>query len=131
MNRWVAIAAVAALFVSGISIGGLTVALVFHHGAASGAGQGMMIRTPMPPPEVLIDHLDKQIGLDPDQRRRIEAILDESERRSDEIRREIRPRLEAQILETHRRIADVLTPEQRRKFEELTREMFRRSDHFF
>lgn len=131
MNRWVAIAAVAALFLSGISIGALAVILVGHHRAASGMGPGMMMRSPMPPPDVLVDHLDHQLGLTPDQRLKIEAILGESETRSDEIRREIRPRLEAQIEETHRRIVEILTPEQRPKFVELTREMQRHSDRFF
>jgi Spy/CpxP family protein refolding chaperone len=139
MNRWIAIVAVAALFLSGISIGALAVVLLGHHWAESesasgggpGSGPGMMMRSPMPPPEIFIEHLARQLGLDDDQKAKIQSILAESEERSNEIRREIRPRLEAQIEETHRRIGELLTPDQRRKFEDLRREMHRHSDRFF
>ena len=135
MNRWIASVAVAALFLSGISIGALAVVLLGHHRAesesATGGAQGMMMRSPMPPPEIFIEHLARQLGLDDDQKAKIKSILAESEERSNEIRREIRPRLEAQIEETHRRIGELLTPDQRQKFEDLRREMHRHSDRFF
>jgi len=131
MSRWVAIVAVVALFLSGISIGALGVVLLGHHGGAPEGAPGALMRSPIPPPEVFIDHLSRQLGLDDDQKGKIEVILAESEKRSDEIRREIRPRLEAQIEETHRRISELLTPEQRQKFDEFRRQMHRRSDRFF
>jgi Spy/CpxP family protein refolding chaperone len=132
MSRWVAIVAVVALFLSGISIGALGVVLLGQQRAEPrmGAG-GPMMRSPIPPPGVFIDHLSQVLGLDADQKQKIGAILDESEKRSAEIRREIRPRLEAQIEETHRRIGEVLTPAQREKFDELRREMHGHSDRFF
>ena len=135
MNRWIAIVAVVALFLSGISIGALAVVLLGHRGAEPAGGPGgapeMKMRSPMPPPEIFIEHLARQLGLDEDQKAKIESILADSEKRSNEIRREIRPRLEAQIEETHRRIGEVLTADQRQKFEDLRREMHGHSDRFF
>lgn len=126
MNRWLAVATVAALFLSGISIGALGV-VVLHHRGHDGPAFG----SPMPPPQVMIEHLEAKLHLTPEQKEKIDAILEESRKRSDEIRRDIRPRLERQIEETHERIAAVLTPEQREKFQELQSEMRRRSDRFF
>ena len=129
MNRWLAIMSVTALLLSGISIGAFGF-ILYHHHMSPGRGIGSEMPM-MPPPEALLEHLDARLGLDVLQRKQIAAILDESRRRSDEIRQEIRPRLEKQMEETHRRIVAVLTPEQRVTFESLHRELRSHAERFF
>jgi hypothetical protein len=129
MNRWLAIVSVTALLLSGISIGALGFLLYHHH---SSAGHGFDPQMPMmPPPEILLDHLDARLGLSMPQKKQIAAILEESHRRSEEIRQEIRPRLEKQIEETHEKIAAVLTPDQRKTFAILQSEQRSHADRFF
>jgi Spy/CpxP family protein refolding chaperone len=129
MNRWLAIVSVTALLLSGISIGALGFLLYHHH---MSAGHGFDPQMPMmPPPEAMLDHLDTRLGLSMLQRKQIAAILDESHRRSEEIRREVRSRLEKQIEETHEKIAALLTPEQRATFELLQKEQRSHAERFF
>jgi hypothetical protein len=129
MNRWLAIISVTALLLSGISIGAFGFLLYHHHLAA---GHGFDPQMPMmPPPGILLDHLDERLGLSADQRKQIAVILEESRQRSEEIRQEIRPRLEKQIEETHMKIAALLTPEQRATFEALQREQRSHAERFF
>ena len=129
MNRWLAIISVTALLLSGISIGALGF-LLYHHHISPGRGFGPQMPM-MPPPEILLDHLDARLGLSLVQKKQIQAILEESRERSEEIRQEIRPRLEKQIEETHMKIASLLTPEQRATFEALQRERMSHAERFF
>jgi len=129
MNRWLAIISVTALLLSGISIGALGF-LLYHHHMSPGHGFGPQMPM-MPPPEMLLDHLDARLGLNMLQRKQIAAILEESRERSEEIRQEIRPRLEKQIEETHEKIAALLTPEQRATFEALRKEQRNHAERFF
>ena len=83
-------------------------------------------RLPMPiqmPPHALrtnfVERLDRDLRLTPDQRRRIEKIVGESQERTKELWKEHGQPFRKEIQETKERIRTVLTPEQRERFEEL------------
>ncbi len=128
MSRWVAWVSVAALFFSGVSIGALGVQLYHNsepprpHGRPSGGEV---------PHERFMHRMDDRLALSPEQRVAIDGILDQARRDSDEIRRELRPRLEGLADRTREQIAAVLTDDQREAFDELRREFGRRADRFF
>jgi len=128
MSRFVAIAAAVALVVSGVVIGVLGTFLVRGRPPLR---QAQHQPAPPPPEGPFTREMETRLGLSADQRKQIQVILRESRDESDAIRRELRPRLEAQLAATRSRIAALLTPEQRGKFEQLVREDQRRADRFF
>jgi len=129
MNRWVAVASVLALFLSGIAVGALATHLIAERPEVAGAPRGR----PMgggPPGFFSLDRLQAQLELTPDQMLRIADILDHSREESEAIRHDVRPRLEKLMDETKQRIDEVLTPEQRDRLAELRRRQGRRVDRF-
>lgn len=122
MSRTSALAAVAALFLAGVLVGGLAVHL--YHGST--------VPAPAPPPERgrgpgpwelvsarFIERLDAELDLTPEQRAEIERLMAQGRRELEDLRRELRPRVEQSIRLTRERIRGVLTPEQARVFDEL------------
>lgn len=65
------------------------------------------------------DNLDRQLDLTPEQRVRIDSLMDAQLDALDEIRDETQPRIESVIAATRRRVDSVLTPEQRERAAEL------------
>ncbi len=130
MNRWVAVVAVLALFLSGIAVGALATHLIAERPRVDGPQRGR----PMgggPPGFFSLERLEDWLELTPDQVLRISDILDDSRKKSEEIRHDVRPRLESLMDETKRRIDEVLTPEQRNRLTELRhRQGGRRVDRF-
>jgi Spy/CpxP family protein refolding chaperone len=125
MNRTGALASVAALFFSGVAIGGFGVHIFEAHYAATGRPEGRPFgRRPL-------DELERRLDLTRAQRRAIEDIADENRRAVEEIRREIRPRIDQQVDETERRLIAVLSEEQRARFQELLEEDGGRPIHLF
>jgi Spy/CpxP family protein refolding chaperone len=125
MNRWVAFVSIAALFVSGIAIGALGMHVFdVRQGPPHPSG---------PPPHhgAAIDDLQRELDLSADQREKITAILEESWRAGEEIRREMKPRLDQHIADTEQRLMEVLTPAQRERFDTLRRERRVRAEHIF
>ncbi len=132
MSRWVAWVSVAALFLSGVSIGALGLQL-YHsadrpqpHGRPSGGPPGGEI-----PHERFIHRLHDRLDLSADQRVAIGGILERSRRDSEEIRRELKPRLEGLADRTREEIEAELTDEQREAFAELRRQLGRGANRFF
>jgi Spy/CpxP family protein refolding chaperone len=111
---------VLALFLSGISIGGLAVHL--YYGGAD------RVALPPPPPglEGRFDDLREALDLTPEQAREIAAIRERGRREADALREELRPRIERHLEQMRERVLAVLTPEQRARFEALERERPRR-----
>jgi len=117
MSRGWAIVIVAALFLSGVSIGALGMHLYdlriagSFHGPFGG-----------PPPRAFGWLLESRLDLTPEQREKIATIRRESWRESESLRREVHPRLEKQMEATRQKILAVLTPGQREKLEKFVRE---------
>jgi Spy/CpxP family protein refolding chaperone len=125
MNRFWAFATVAALFLSGVAIGALGMRLIDERRGPFGPQPGP------PPPPIAVEELQRELDLSPPQREAVARILQESRRQGDEIRREVRPRLEAHLADTERRLMEVLTPEQRERFDALRRQRRVRPDRLF
>jgi hypothetical protein len=70
-----------------------------------------------PPPEVLLERLDSELQLTPDQHGRVKTVLDARRERLDRLQREIRGRFENEQRELRDEIRAVLTPEQQPKFD--------------
>jgi len=126
MSRFAAVAAALALVVSGIAIGALLTFLVFV--------RPLPPHPPSPPPfqpAPFTREMDSRLKLTGEQRRQIQAIIEDGRKESDAIRKELRPRLEKSLAGIRERIGAVLTPEQHAMFDELVREDRRRADRFF
>jgi Spy/CpxP family protein refolding chaperone len=129
MSRFTAIAAALALVVSGIMIGALSTYLALARPAWREPLR------PRPGPQgpaglPFTREMEDRLDLSDVQEKQLQAILRESRDASETIRRELRPRLEAQLEATRTRIAALLTPDQRTKFEELVKQDRRRAERF-
>ena len=88
---------------------------------------------PFPPPpqheREFRDRMSREIGLSPDQRRRVDSLMDEQISEIRDIRAEVQPRLDSVVSQTRREIEAILTPEQREKARAMARRgMDRRGD---
>jgi len=83
------------------------------HGPGRGQGHG--------PGPFFLERLQRQLDLTAEQRRQVEAILEESHREATALHEEMLPRVRAQLEQTRQRILEVLTPEQQERFEEFQR----------
>jgi Spy/CpxP family protein refolding chaperone len=125
LNRTVALVAVFALFVIGVGVGMLATHIFYarelgRFGPAPGFG-----------PRPFLTQLEHELGLSPEQRRRIEEIREESRIEADALHEELAPRVRAHMRRTEELIREVLTPEQRLAFDELQRRHRERADQFF
>jgi Spy/CpxP family protein refolding chaperone len=125
MSRFAAVAAALALLVSGMAIGALGTYLVLER------PRGPAETPARPAPGSFTREVETRLELTEDQKKRIEALIKESRREADEIRRELRPRLEQYLETTRTRFDALLTPEQRARFEELYRQDRQRAERFF
>ena len=127
MTRGTALLSVAALFFSGIAIGALGM-FVYVDSRPVERPHGPF---PGPPPRFAMEMMADALDLTPEQREQIEEIHHDSRRTAEEIRLEMKPRLEAHIEQTRERMMAILTPEQRERFEEMRSEFGGRMDRFF
>jgi hypothetical protein len=131
MSRFVAIAAAVALVVSGVVIGALGTFLALQRTTWQDARRPP---GPMPPPPhrgPFTREMEMRLDLSDEQMEKIHDILKDSREASDALRRELRPRLEAQLEKTWERIGALLNPDQRAKFEKMIKEDRRRAERFF
>lgn len=113
MKRWIAFLSVTGLFVIGILIGALGMRLYdTHH-----------LFLPEGPPgrthPFFIRQIEERLDLTPEQRRRIDAILEEAHAEAEEFREEMAPRVHEHLEKTHERIAEVLSERQREMLEAM------------
>jgi Spy/CpxP family protein refolding chaperone len=127
VKRSSALLSVAALFLSGVSIGALGMHLYYGQ-------QPSWHRPPgFGPPSVgagLADPIAERLGLSDEQKQRIAEIREESWRESENLRREMKPRVERHMRETLDKIYAELTPEQREELERIRAEFGRGMDRF-
>ena len=104
----------------------LGILLIFLLGAASGALLTHMIHRshlenfisggPAAREEFIVKRLSRSLDLDSRQQDQIRGIIHETHGVIREIRRQMRPRIEAELEQSQGRISAVLRPEQREKF---------------
>jgi Spy/CpxP family protein refolding chaperone len=125
VRRWLALLALAGLFLLGVVSGGLGAHLYYARS---------LERPPGPPPffaGAMGARLERQLDLTPEQARQLRRILDDSRREAEAMRRELAPRMREVMERSEARISELLTPEQRQRFAELRRRHHRRSERFF
>ena len=66
-----------------------------------------------------LERLDHHLKLDPEQRKQIEKILNESQKHTREVWKKIEPEMREEMKKTHQEIRKILTPDQAASFEEL------------
>jgi Spy/CpxP family protein refolding chaperone len=111
----------------------LLVALVFVLGIALGAGGVYVLTTRVHAaraqaaapggrsPASVVARLDGELNLTPDQEKKIEAILTDTQARYAEIHRQADPEYDQARHQGRVRIREVLTPEQQPKFDQFLR----------
>ena len=99
------------IFISGVLVGGgLTFKVIT-------SGFKRSFQDPVALAEHLTRRMKKSLDLTDDQVVQVRRILLERQKAFHSLRKEVQPKLEAQIENTRRELASVLTPEQARKWE--------------
>jgi hypothetical protein len=78
-------------------------------GPFAGRGWRMAIAGPSP---AFRERIVRELGLSPEQRVRVDSVIDRSHREFCAVQADIRPRLDSVLARTRRELAAVLTPEQ-------------------
>ena len=103
---------------------------IFLAGAGSGALVAWQVSRRMPVPPLtpteigarLRTRFQAQLDLTPEQRQKVDPMIDQAMARVDAIRQETASHVFANVAKLHEQMLTVLTPEQKTRFEELERE---------
>ncbi|MEZ0336422.1 MAG: Spy/CpxP family protein refolding chaperone [Gemmatimonadales bacterium] len=80
---------------------------------------------PFPPPRpdeaAFRERMSRELGLTPDQRTRVDSLMDRQLREIRALRAEVQPRLDSVVAQTRLEIEEILTPEQREKARALAK----------
>ena len=129
-SRLVAGAVIVVVLLAGIVIGFyLHHTVPWRHGPPGFAVDGP---PPGPPPGLknrMLDRLDRQLDLTPDQRARIDTVLTRREADLQALMRETRPRFDSIAARTRSDIQAVLTPAQREEFAKIVQRIESRRAH--
>ena len=106
------------------------VVAIFLTGAGSGALVAWQVArrvpvAPLTPAEIgsrLRARFQTELDLTPDQRQKVDPMIDQAMLRVEAIRQETASRVFANVFKLHEQMLTVLTPEQKTKFEELERQ---------
>ncbi|NUQ62327.1 MAG: hypothetical protein HUU20_07550 [Pirellulales bacterium] len=116
-RRWLTLLLAIVVFASGFVVGaGATLVVVRDRLIRA-------IRNPDAAPEEITAKLKRSLDLSESQAEQVEATVRERQLALQEIRREVQPRVEAEIDLLEERIAAVLGPEQKEKWHALVRRM--------
>ena len=129
-RRWVAVAVLVSLFLSGVAVGGVGVLLLrdgpspdrsFRPPAlpGSGAAGGPRVSPPAFVSEAVVERLAEELELSPAQRDSVEAILRRQRTVAQQELAEVYPRLRASVDSASAQIRRVLEPEQQARFDEM------------
>ena len=72
--------------------------------------------------QALVEKLHKEVGLTQGQREKIEQIISEGQQRNKEIMERVTPDLRSAMMETQRKMRDILTEPQLAKFDDLMKQ---------
>lgn len=110
MKKWKAIIGVVLVFVLGAAAGGLITLKMCRH--------GMWQR---PSVEAVVHKMDRKLGLDPQQKTQIEAVMRDARQEMQSVREEAKPRIDKIMADTEDKVRAILRPDQRSKYEEMLR----------
>lgn len=117
MKAWKAILAALVIFAAGVVTGALTVRLKPADSVAVASPSGNF--GPLRPRGDLLERMQRQLYLTPEQRGRIEGILRENHDRMKQIWDSIAPQAQAERRRVNELIRNELTPEQQKRYEDL------------
>ena len=129
-RRWVALAVLVSLFLSGVAVGGVGVLLLragpspdrsFRPPALPGSGPsaGPRVSAPAFVPGTVVDRLAEELELSPSQRDSVETILRRQRTVAQAELADVYPRLRASVDSAAAQIRRVLEPEQQVRFDEM------------
>jgi hypothetical protein len=104
------------IFVFGVFIG----AAISNAGAMQKLRE-LMLGGPEAVMQVLVKRLDRELKLDDQQKRKLQAIMDDAHIRLTQSRAKIQPEVEATLTEAEDRTRAILYPNQVKKFDEFVR----------
>jgi len=122
-TRTTAVVVVLSAFLAGlvVGVGGETVYLIHNHRLIPSRTAGKSMT------KHLIDRLDRELKLDPQQRAKIETIVESRRQRIDSIWSSVRPAVTQQIDGTNAEIEKILHPDQLQKFKAMETRMRNRA----
>ena len=131
MNTWKVILATVVIFVAGVVTGGLVVRRTAEIPAPirphyAGAPR---LASPYSAGGLRLEFLrraERELQLNPDQRERIDKLLQASQERTRKLMEPVAPELRAELEKTKDEFLEVLTPEQRARFEVLVKKQQQR-----
>lgn len=112
-----AIAGVVLVFVLGILCGILATHLMYNYRIESILSGRAQTRE-----EVIVNRLDRKLGLDKKQEKQVRAIIHETHEQIKVLRNQLRPQTETIIEKAQAKITTVLTPGQRTRYEQMIAE---------
>lgn len=116
--------AAAALLIAGALVAGVVLGVAGDRAYLLHTGQWGPHRG-MPPMARLVDHLDRQLHLTPQQKAAVTQIIERHHQRMQALSASIRPQMRQELDATNAEIEKVLTPEQQQKFRSLGTRMRR------
>jgi Spy/CpxP family protein refolding chaperone len=126
MKNWKAILGVLAVFLLGVTAGGLATH-GFYQKRIHAYQRGQATATP----EAIARQMGAQLKLTPEQRDQITAIIGDTRQRLQQARAQSEPQVRDAFQDMTRRVRDTLTPEQRQQFDRLTAERRERWKKYF
>jgi Spy/CpxP family protein refolding chaperone len=125
VSYWKVILATLVIFCSGLVVGALLVKKSARTGLNSRPLHNVSTNTPISlwhqQQREFLRRMDHELGLNPEQRVKIEKILKDSQERTKQIREKIAPEMREELKNVREQIRTELTPEQQEKFEEVVK----------
>jgi Spy/CpxP family protein refolding chaperone len=131
MTRPIALASVLGLFLLGILVGALSMHLYDAYAIRATRGSAASPEDSLRPGGFFWQRMQERLDLTPEQRDRIEQILDDARAEGETLHHDLMPRVHELMERTHARLMEVLTPVQRETFEQLHLRQQRGAELFF
>ncbi len=117
MKRWKAILGVLLVFLIGMLSGAL-LAQRYHQGRM----ERFLSGRPGAAADIIVRRLSRSLDLDGAQQEQVRAIVTDTHRRMEDIRRPVQPRLDEALERGRARIREILRPDQQARFDRMTAE---------
>jgi uncharacterized membrane protein len=117
MNKWKIIAGIVLIFLFGALAGGVTTHIFYRkaiHGVLTGQPDRFL--------EIIVKRLEKRLDLDGTQREQLRAIVKETQQEILALRKEMLPKIEGIVDNSHGKVRKILRPEQQEAFKKLVEE---------
>lgn len=109
-RRWLTWLLLLVIFVSGAAVGAAGALLVLRQQVLNA------IHNPRQTASRVAQHISRKLDLDPEQSRRVAEIVNQRQQALQAIRREVQPRVEGELSQLEKQIAEVLNEKQKEKW---------------